>query len=189
VVPIPESKSGKGVGLAERLGRWIRSRSPWFVAYCSACGAIEVPPVLMAPVDGERYGWLPAPTPRQGDVLVIMGYVSRKTLRVLIRLYKQMPEPRYVIVGCNCPATGGLYWDSYATVKDVSKYLPVNVWVPGCMPRADDWMIGFRKLQQLIAEGKIVRPGKPIEKKPGELEELIVAELRAREERFRRERQ
>ena len=171
-----------------RLSNWVRSKSIWMVHYCSACGAIELPPVVMAPIDFERYGFLPAPTPRQSDVLVVMGYVTRKTLRVLLRLYKQMPEPRYVLVGCNCPATGGLYWDSYSTVKDISKYLPVDMWVPGCMPRADDWFKGFLELARKVREGRVPEVQRPIEKYPGELEDLILSELRMREEKMKRER-
>lgn len=171
-----------------RLSNWTRSKSIWMVHYCSACGAIELPPVVMSPLDFERYGFMPAPSPRQSDVLVIMGYVPRKTLRVLLRLYKQMPEPKYVLVGCNCPANGGLYWDSYATVKDVSKYLPVDVWVPGCMPRADDWLKGFLELARKVREGKVPETPRPIEEYPGQLEDMILAELREREKKMKAER-
>ncbi len=180
-----EGREGKfGLGLSN----WVRSKSIWMIHYCSACGAVEFPPLVMAPVDFERYGFMPAPTPRQTDAMVVMGYVTRKTLKVLLRLYKQVPEPRYVLVGCNCPATGGLYWDSYATVKNIEKYMPVDVWVPGCMPRSDDWLKGFLELAKLVRGGKIKKVPRPIEERPGELEEKILAELRAREERFRRER-
>lgn len=180
-----EGKSGKRKAW---FSSWFRSKSIWMIHYCSACGAIELPPVVMSPLDFERYGFMPAPTPRQADAFVVMGYVNKKTLKVLLRLYEQMPEPKYVLVGCNCPATGGLYWDSYATIKDISEYIPVDVWVPGCMPRSFDWLKGFLELARLVREGKIPQTPRPIEEKPGELEELILKEIQAREERFKRER-
>lgn len=170
------------------LSKWIRSKSIWMTHYCSACGAIELPPVVMSPLDFERYGFMSAPSPRQSDIIVVMGYVPRKTLRVLLRLYRQTPEPKYVLVGCNCPATGGLYWDSYATIKDISKYMPVDVWVPGCMPRADDWLKGFLELAKKVREGKVPETPRPLEKYPGELEDTILKELKAREEIMKKER-
>ena len=165
---------------------WVRSRSLWMIHYCSACGAIELPPNMMAPLDLERWGVMPAPSPRQSDVIVIMGYVTKKTLKVLLRLYHQMPEPRYVLVGCNCPATGGLYWDSYSTIKAIDEFLPVDVWVPGCMPRAEDWLKGFLKLREKIDDGRIECP-RPIEDL-GELEEWIYREVKMREKLMRSER-
>ena len=168
-------KRRKRTGFAE----WVRSRSIWMIHYCTACGAIELPPNMMAPLDIERWGVMSAPSPRQADVLVVMGYVTKKTLKVLMRLYHQMPEPRYVMVGCNCPATGGLYWDSYSTIKAIDEFLPVDIWVPGCMPRAEDWLQGFLRLRQKILEGRIKSP-RPIEE-PGELEEMIYREVKLRE--------
>ena len=170
-----KKKERKRTGFAE----WVRSRSIWMIHYCTACGAIELPPNMMAPLDIERWGIMPAPSPRQADVLVVMGYVTKKTLKVLMRLYHQMPEPRYVMVGCNCPATGGLYWDSYSTIKAVDEFLPVDIWVPGCMPRAEDWLQGFLRLRQKIFEGRVKSP-RPIEE-PGELEEMIYREIELRE--------
>ena len=137
-------------------------------------------------LDAERWGVMPAPSPRQADVLVIMGYVTKKTLKVLIRLYHQMPEPRYVMVGCNCPATGGLYWDSYSTIKAIDEYLPVDIWVPGCMPRAEDWLSGFLKLRKKVFGGRVRNP-RPVEELQ-ELERMIYREVELREERMRRER-
>ncbi|PUA32185.1 MAG: NADH-quinone oxidoreductase subunit B [Zestosphaera tikiterensis] len=171
-----------------RLSDWFRSKSLWMIHYCSACGAVELPPVFNSPLDLERYGVMPAPSPRQSDVLVIMGYVNKKTLKVLLRMYEQMPEPKYVLVGCNCPATGGLYWDSYATIKRIDEYLPVDLWVPGCMPRDDDWLKGFIELARLIREGKVPQTPRPLERKPGELEELLIKDLEEREKRMLKER-
>jgi NADH-quinone oxidoreductase subunit B len=177
---LASNSSEKGSKRKRGFAEWVRSRSIWMVHYCTACGAIELPPVITSPLDMERYGVMSAPSPRQADVLVVMGYVTKKTLQALIRLYHQMPEPRYVLVGCNCPATGGFYWDSYSTIKAIDEYLPVDVWVPGCMPRAEDWAMGFLRLRKKIEEGRVESP-RPIEE-PGELEEYIYREVKLREE-------
>ncbi len=125
--------------LIEKIIRWARSKSLWMIHYCSACGAIEFPPLVMAPLDWERYGYMPTPTPRQSDFYAGMGYLTKKAVKVFLNLYRQMPRPRYVVAGCNCTATGGLYWDSYATYKRLNDFAEVYGWVPGCMPMPDDY--------------------------------------------------
>ena len=127
------------MGIVEKLISWARSKSMWLVHYCAACGAIEFPPVVTSVLDWERYGYLPVPTPRQSDLYAGMGYLTKKSLKVVLRLLEQMPNPKFVVAGCNCTATGGLYWDSYATYKRLDDFMQVEGWVPGCMPSPDDW--------------------------------------------------
>ncbi len=127
------------MGLLESFVAWARSKSMWLVHYCAACGAIEFPPVVTSVLDWERYGYLPVPTPRQSDLYAGMGYLTKKSLKVVLRLLEQMPNPKWIVAGCNCTATGGLYWDSYATYKRLDQFMQVEGWVPGCMPTSDDW--------------------------------------------------
>lgn len=127
------------MSLIKKIVAWARSKSMWMIHYCSACGAVEFPPVVTAPLDWERYGYMPTPTPRQSDFYAGMGYLTKKTVKIFLRLYEQMPNPKYVVAGCNCTATGGLYWDSYATYKRLDDFMEVVGWVPGCMPTSDDW--------------------------------------------------
>ncbi len=127
------------MGALEKFIQWARSKSMWLIHYCAACGAVEFPPVVTSVLDWERYGYMPVPTPRQSDLYAGMGYLTKKALKVVLRLYEQMPNPKYVVAGCNCTATGGLYWDSYATYKRLDDFVRVEGWVPGCMPTPDDW--------------------------------------------------
>jgi len=126
--------------LINKFLSWARSRSVWMIHYCSACGAVEFPPLVTSPLDWERYGFMPVPTPRQADMIAAMGYLTKKTVRAMLWMFRQFPESRVVLAGCNCAATGGLYWDSYATYKRFDDFFKVRYWVPGCMPRSDDWL-------------------------------------------------
>jgi len=124
----------------DNLLRWVYVRSLWMVHFCSACGAVEFPMLVMAPLDWERYGYMPTPSPRQSDLYIGMGYLTKKTVKLFLNMYRQVPEPRLVLAGCNCTSTGGLYWDSYATYKRLDDFVEVEGWVPGCMPMPDDYL-------------------------------------------------
>ncbi|MEO3993199.1 MAG: NADH-quinone oxidoreductase subunit NuoB [Desulfurococcaceae archaeon TW002] len=140
------------MGFLDFFAKWARSRSVWMIHYCSACGAVEFPPLVMAPLDWERYGFMPAPTPRQSDLYVGMGYLTKRSVRFFLNMYMQMPEPKFVAAGCNCTATGGLYWDSYATYKRLDDFVEVEGWVPGCMPMPDDYMSMIKHLRTEVYE-------------------------------------
>ncbi|MEM0378568.1 MAG: NADH-quinone oxidoreductase subunit NuoB [Thermosphaera sp.] len=135
----------------DKISQWARSRSLWMIHYCSACGAVEFPPLVMSPVDWERYGYMPAPTPRQSDLYVGMGYLTKKTVKLFLNMYMQVPEPKLVAAGCNCTATGGLYWDSYATYKRLDDFVEVEGWVPGCMPMPDDYLSLLKHLRTKLS--------------------------------------
>jgi len=104
--------------------------------------------------DAERFGIRGAATPRQADVLLITGYLATKTLKRVIKVYEQMQDPKYVIAFGSCAINGGMYWDSYNTINMLDKYIPVDVYINGCMPRPEAVIAGFVKLQNLIQEGK-----------------------------------
>jgi NADH-quinone oxidoreductase subunit B len=93
-------------------------------------------------------------TPRQADVLLITGYLATKTLKRVIRAYEQMQDPKYVIGFGSCTINGGMYWDSYNTIKLLDRYIPVDVYINGCMPRPEAVITGFIELQNLIKQGK-----------------------------------
>lgn len=138
--------------VVQKVARWARSRSIWMIHYCSACGAVEFPMIVMSPLDWERYGYSPAPTPRQCDLYMGMGYLTKKSVKMFLNMYRQMPEHRLVAAGCNCTATGGLYWDSYATYKRLDDFVDVEGWVPGCMPMPDDYFSLFLHLRKMVEE-------------------------------------
>ena len=122
--------------------------------YCTGCGAIELPPAMTSRFDMERLGIQPMVTPRQADILLITGYVSVKTLKRVILTYEQMSSPKYVIGICSCTVNGGMYWQSYATAKRLDQYLPVDLYIAGCMPRPEAVITGMRELMDKISSGK-----------------------------------
>lgn len=143
-------------GRWERILNFFRSRSMWMLYYCTGCGAIELPPSLTSRFDLERFGIGPMATPRQADILLVTGYVSVKTLKRIIRTYEQMPTPKWVIGFGSCPIDGGIYWNSYATINHLEKYIPVDLSIGGCMPRPQAVIDGFTKLMELIQKGEAV---------------------------------
>ena len=124
------------------------------LAYGTGCGAIEMPPTFTSRYDIERLGVVGVATPRQADILIVSGYCSYKTLKRVIRSYEQMNEPKYVIALGSCTINGGMYWDSYNTIKRLEDYIPVDMFVNGCMPRPDALIEGFVKLQDNIRNNR-----------------------------------
>ena len=116
---------------------WARSRSLWITFYFTGCCFIEAVPWLSSGFDMERFGLLMAHTPRHADVLIVGGYVTVKTVKRIMQIYSQMPQPKWVIALGNCPMTGGTYWDSYNTIKRIDEYIPVDIWIAGCPPRPE----------------------------------------------------
>ncbi|MCD6578278.1 NADH-quinone oxidoreductase subunit NuoB [bacterium] len=118
--------------------------------FCTGCGIIEIPPTITARWDAERFGVTPGASPRHANLFLITGYVSLKTLKAIIRSYEQMPDPKFVVAFGSCPINGGMYWDSYNTIKSLDKYIPVDGWIAGCMPRPETIFIGVTHLWTLI---------------------------------------
>ena len=102
----------------------------------------------------ERLGISPMVSPRQADILLITGYVSVKTLKRVMLTYEQMGSPKYVIGICSCTVNGGMYWQSYATAKKLNDYMPVDLYIAGCMPRPEAVITGLRELMEKIAAGE-----------------------------------
>jgi NADH-quinone oxidoreductase subunit B len=138
----------------DELMNFARSRSMFMLHYCTGCGAIELPPAMTSRFDMERLGIQPMVTPRQADILLITGYVSIKTLKRVILTYEQMPSPKYVIGICSCTVNGGMYWQSYATAKVLRDYMPVDMYIAGCMPRPEAVITGLRQLMDDIKSGR-----------------------------------
>jgi NADH-quinone oxidoreductase subunit B len=134
----------------DELVRFCRSRSMFMLHYCTGCGAIELPPAMTSRFDMERLGIQPMVTPRQADILLITGYVSIKTLKRVILTYEQMGSPKYVIGICSCTVNGGMYWQSYATAKKLDEYMPVDLYIAGCMPRPEAVIDGLQQLMDKI---------------------------------------
>ncbi|MFP4664849.1 MAG: NADH-quinone oxidoreductase subunit B [Bacteroidales bacterium] len=149
----PESHDPRS-RVIEKFLNWARSESLWILGFGTGCGSIEMPPLTTPRFDAFRFGIAMRPTPRQSNVLIISGYLSVKTLKRAIRSYEQMQNPKYVVALGSCTINGGMYFDSYNTINRVDKYLPVDVYIAGCMPRPEALIAGFNKLKQRIKEGK-----------------------------------
>ncbi len=138
----------------EQIADSLRSRSLWMLHYCTGCGAMELPPTMTARFDMERFGVAPMATPRQADIMLITGYLNTKTLRRVIYTYEQMADPKYVIGFGSCTINGGIYFDSYSTINRLDYYIPVDVYIAGCMPRPEAILEAFNYLMEKIRKGE-----------------------------------
>ena len=138
----------------EKFLNWSRANSLWILGFGTGCGAIELRPLMTARYDMFRYGIAPRPTPRQSSVFIIGGYASMKTIKRIVRSYEQMQNPKFVIALGSCTINGGMYWDSYNTINRIDAYIPVDIYITGCMPRPEAIIAGFEALKKRIIEGK-----------------------------------
>lgn len=134
------------------LSGWARESSLWFLLFGLACCAIEGLMATQAPrFDFDRFGIIPRFSPRQADVMIVAGTLTKKMAPSLKRLYDQMPEPKYVIAMGSCAISGGIFhYDNYSVVKGVDEIVPVDIYVPGCPPRPEALMYGMLKLGEKI---------------------------------------
>jgi len=140
--------------VVDQFADHCRARSLFVLHYCTGCGAIELPPSITARFDLERMGIQPMATPRQADILLITGYLAVKTLKRVILTYEQMPGPKYVVGFGSCTINGGMYWHSYATIKQLGNYIPVELYIAGCMPRPEAIQQMFLELMARIDRGE-----------------------------------
>ena len=148
----PESPKD-GSRVFRKIDDMARANSLWVTAYGTGCGAIELRPLHTSRYDMERFGIAMRPTPRQSDVLIISGYLAVKTLKRVIRVYEQMQDPKYILALGSCTINGGMYYDSYNTLNILDLYIPVDVYVNGCMPRPESIIDGFSLLMRKIKDG------------------------------------
>ncbi|MBM4262693.1 MAG: NADH-quinone oxidoreductase subunit B [Deltaproteobacteria bacterium] len=133
---------------------WARKYSLFPYPFATACCAMEYMALSMSPYDIDRFGaLLPRFSPRQADLLMVIGTVNHKLSPVLKRVYEQMSEPKWVMAFGACAASGGFY-DNYATVQGIDRIIPVDVYVPGCPPRPEAVLDGLMELQSRIAARK-----------------------------------
>jgi len=133
---------------------WARKYSLFPYPFATACCAMEYMSLSMSPYDIDRFGaLLPRFSPRQADLLMVIGTVNHKLSPVLKRVYEQMSEPKWVMAFGACAASGGFY-DNYATVQGIDRIIPVDVYVPGCPPRPEAVLDGLMELQGRIATQK-----------------------------------
>jgi NADH-quinone oxidoreductase subunit B len=156
------SKQGVVLTTVEGLYNWGRKNSVWPLQFGLACCAIEMIAASMARFDMARFGAeVFRPSPRQADLMIISGTVTKKMAPQVVRLFNQMPEPKYVIAMGACAICGGPFRDGYNVLQGIDLYLPVDVYIPGCPPRPEALLEGLMNLQQKIASQRLTGPARP----------------------------
>lgn len=151
---LPKKQEPKRARIFENFFNWARAESIWVLGFGTGCGSIELYPLITPRFDAYRFGVQMRPTPRQANLMIISGYLSVKTLKRAIRSYEQMQNPKFVMALGSCTINGGMYFDSYNTINRLDKYMPVDVYVTGCMPRPEAILAGFEELKKRIKSGK-----------------------------------
>ncbi len=152
----PELSNNVFVTTLDKLYNWGRKRSMWPIMFGLACCAIEMICTAAGRYDLERFGaGLMRPSPRQADLMIVSGTVTKKMVPTIVRLYNQMPEPKYVLSMGACATSGGPFKEGYNVVSGIDKFLPVDVYVPGCPPKPEALLHGLLKLFEKIESQSI----------------------------------
>jgi NADH-quinone oxidoreductase subunit B len=162
----------------EELYNWGRSNSVWPLQFGLACCAIEMIAASMARFDIARFGSeVFRPSPRQADLLIVSGTVTKKMAPQVVRLWNQMPEPKYCIAMGACAISGGPFKQGYNVLKGIDRFIPVDVYIPGCPPRPEALLHGLMQLQKQIRTQKLTGPGAPRHLRPETPGDLPVPEF------------
>ena len=177
-VELPENVM---ISRLDYLANWCRKNSLWPMPFATACCGIELMATASSRYDMARFGAeVMRFSPRQCDLLIVAGRVVAKMLPVLQRIWLQMPEPKWCISMGACACTGGVF-DTYAVVQGVDRFIPVDVYVPGCPPRPEQLLRAIIELQEVIKRtgtmdgrefAKRIRPMGPPAIEPDELVRL-----------------
>ncbi len=154
---IPEDLQGQvAITTLDKIYNWGRRSSIWPMMFGLACCAIEMIATAASRYDLARFGMeVMRPSPRQSDVMIVSGTVTKKMIPTIVRLYNQMPEPKYVVAMGACASGGGPFKEGYNVVSGVDKFIPVDVYIPGCPPTPQALLNGLIKLQEKIDKQSI----------------------------------
>lgn len=150
--PIPqELQSNLAITSLSKVYNWSRRSSMWPLLFGLACCAIEMIGTAASRFDFSRFGFeVMRASPRQSDLMIVSGTVTKKMVVPIVRLYNQMPEPKYVLAMGACASGGGPFKEGYNVVSGIDKYVPVDVYVPGCPPTPQALLYGMIALQKKI---------------------------------------
>jgi NADH-quinone oxidoreductase subunit B len=147
----PDIQGQVSITTLDKIYNWGRRSSVWPMMFGLACCAIEMICAATSRFDFSRFGMeIMRPSPRQADLMIISGTVTKKMMPQIVRLYNQMPEPKYVLAMGTCACGGGPFKDGYNVVSGVDVYIPVDVYVPGCPPTPQALLNGLIMLQKKI---------------------------------------
>lgn len=147
----PDLQSQVSITTLDKIYNWGRRSSIWPMMFGLACCAIEMICAATSRFDFSRFGMeIMRPSPRQADLMIVSGTVTKKMVPQIVRLYNQMPEPKYVLAMGACASGGGPFKEGYNVVSGVDEYVPVDVYVPGCPPTPQALLHGLIMLQKKI---------------------------------------
>ena len=162
----PEIKGQIAITSLDRIYNWGRSASVWPMMFGLACCAIEMICAAASRYDLARFGMeIMRPSPRQSDLMIVSGTVTKKMIPTIVRIYDQMAEPKWVIAMGACGISGGIFRSSYAVVPGYNKIVPVDVYVPGCPPTPQALLNGLMKVQEKI-RGESIKKSRWYQKGP-----------------------
>ena len=163
ISPAPDGYAGEGF-FATKLSDVVglaRANSLWPLPFATSCCGIEFMATMGSHYDIARFGSERLSfSPRQSDMLLVMGTISKKMGPVLRQVYEQMAEPRWVIAVGACASSGGIF-DTYSVLQGIDKIIPVDVYVPGCPPRPEQIMDGVLRLQEIVKSESVRRRSSP----------------------------
>jgi NADH-quinone oxidoreductase subunit B len=152
----PELEGQVAITAIDKIYNWGRRSSIWPMMFGLACCAIEMIVTATSRYDFSRFGMeVMRPSPRQSDLMIVAGTVTKKMIPQIVRLYNQMPEPKYVLAMGACASGGGPFKEGYNVVDGVDKFIPVDVYTPGCPPTPQALMHSLIALQKKIDKQSI----------------------------------
>lgn len=147
----PELENAVALTTLDRIYNWSRRNSLWPMTFGLACCAFEMIATAAARFDFSRFGMeVMRPSPRQADVMIVAGTVTKKMVPLIVRLYNQMPEHKYVVAMGSCASGGGPFKEGYNVVSGIDKFIPVDVYIPGCPPTPQSLLNGLIALQKKV---------------------------------------